>query len=166
MNKCPFCNHEVSSIQINPLDLRICKNCFATFFSAEKTISFRTVLLPLTRKMWLKALETKQAVPPANQTVCCIEHGEPLTDGNLPDYGSKGKVATCCKTLHLTREQTIEILKSSLESYSADLSSKKHHFFFIRILDKWITKLMKNEVPEEDALDLVQYNIHFKNILE
>ena len=42
----------------------------------------------------------------------------------------------------------------------------KHHFFFIRALDAVVNKLFGEKEPDEDPLDLVQYSLHLKPILE
>ena len=43
---------------------------------------------------------------------------------------------------------------------------KKHHFFFIRLLDAVVNKIFGEKEPDEDPLDLVQYSLHLKPILE
>lgn len=166
MSKCPFCNTEVAEIKIRTLDLRICPGCFSTFFPCNQTTSFRGELGDKTRELWLKALKSKTltAMP---ESACCIDHGEPLTRGKLPDYGYEGFVTSCCSMYHLTPELTVRLLEHTLEQpFQAPAKQGKHHFFFIRLLDKLISRGMGEQQAEEDPLDLIQYNLHFKKILE
>ena len=99
---------------------------------------------------------------------CCIDHGEPLVDGNIPDYGMPGKVTTCCKTFHLPPSQMLAILKRTLDSpfQKPASSSTKHHFFFIRAIDALVNKWFGEKMPEVDPLDEIQYNLHLKKIFE
>lgn len=166
MSHCSFCDAEVVEIKIHTLDLRICPKCFSSFFPARQTTAFRGELSDKTRELWLKAMKQKALMAsPASAT--CIDHGEPLVQGKLPDYGYEGLVATCCDMLHLTPELTVRLLEHTLEHpFQAPTKQGKHHFFFIRLLDKLISKGMGEQAPEEDPLDLIQYNLYFKPILE
>ena len=166
MSKCPFCDADVVDIKIHTLDLRLCPKCFSTFFPCTQTTSFRGELSDKTRELWLKALKAKQlqATP---ESAKCIDHGEPLVQGKLPDYGYDGLVTQCCQMFHLTPELTVRLLEHTLEHpFQATAKQGKHHFFFIRLLDKLISKGMGEEQPEVDPLDLIQYNMFFKPILE
>lgn len=166
MSHCPFCDAEVVEIKIHTLALRICPKCFSTFFPGSQTTAFRGEISDKTRELWLKALKQKTLMQaPANAN--CIDHGEPLVQGKLPDYGYDGLVAKCCDMLHLTPELTVRLLEHTLEHpFQAPAKQGKHHFFFIRLLDKLISKGMGEQLPEEDPLDLIQYNMLFKPVLE
>ena len=164
-NICPFCRTEVAKIENLRFDLRICPGCLATFFPTNKTMSFRNDIFTLTRKKWLAVLESRGARENVVAEVRCIDHGELLEDGKLPDYGIPGKVTTCCGMFHLTADMTKEILQRSL--VNADLKKEgKHHFAFIRALDGLINKLTGNVEPEEDPIEAIQYELHFKHVLE
>ncbi len=164
-NICPFCHGTTAEITAHRIDLRICTSCYATFFPTDRTMSFRNDIFTLTRKKWLAALEAKNLPETDVGSVCCIDHGEPLVEGKLPDYGMPGKITTCCGMFHLTSSMTKEILKRSL--VNADIKKEgKHHFAFIRALDKLVSKLTGNEELDEDPIEAIQYDLHFKKILE
>ncbi|MCF0216337.1 MAG: hypothetical protein HUK21_07685 [Fibrobacteraceae bacterium] len=163
---CPFCKAPVACIDIHHLNLRICTKCFSTFFPCDQTMAFRGDLIDKTRELWLLALKAKNVPDPETSGACCIDHGEPLVDGNVPDYGFPGKVTTCCRTFHFTPSQTVHLLEHTLKHPSHSSKKEKHHFFFIRALDRLIVKLTGEAVPEEDTLDLVQYNLNFKKLFE
>lgn len=128
---------------------------------------FRGDLLDKTRELWYNALVAKDVKDPDTANACCIDHGEPLVDGTLPDYGFQGKVTTCCQMFHLTPSLTMKLLKHTLDTAIKPASKEgKHHFFFIRWLDSLVSKLFGEKMPEEDPLDLIQYNHHFKDIFE
>lgn len=165
MSKCPFCDTEVKEIKIHTLDLRICPKCYSTFFPCNQTTSFRGELSDKTRELWLNALKSKTFTA-IRESACCIDHGEPLVQGKLPDYGYDGLVTQCCAMYHLTPELTMKLLAHTLEHpFQAPAKQGKHHFFFIRLLDKLVSRGM-GEQPSEDPLDLIQYNMFFKPILE
>ena len=87
--------------------------------------------------------------------------------GKLPDYGYDGKVTSCCKMFHMPPSMTITLLKRTLEHpFQVPAKEGKHHFFFIRALDAVVNKLFGEKEPDEDPLDLVQYSLHLKPILE
>ena len=130
-------------------------------------MAFRSDLTDKSRELWLKALLAKNVQDPVCENPCCIDHGEPLVQGKLPDYGYDGLVTECCQMFHLTPELTIRLLEHTLEHpFQAPAKQGKHHFFFIRLLDKIISKGMGEAQPEVDPLDLIQYNMFFKPILE
>ena len=97
MSNCPFCKTEVVASKIGHLDLRICPKCFSTFFPCDQTMALRGDIPDRSREMWYNALKAKNAPDPDMAGACCIDHGEPLVDGNIPDDGIPGKVTTCCK---------------------------------------------------------------------
>lgn len=167
MSTCPYCKSEVAEIKFQHLDLRICPKCYSTFFPCDQTMAFRSDLTDKSRELWLKALLAKNVQDPVCENPCCIDHGELLVAGKLPDYGYDGKITTCCKMFHFTPSMTIQLLKRTLE-HPFQQSSKegKHHFFFIRALDALVNKLFGEKESAEDPLDLVQYSLHLKPILE
>lgn len=163
-NTCPFCHSEVKKIEVR-LDLRICPHCLATFFPTDKTMSFRNDIFALTRKKWLAVLNSKDLSNDIPAEVRCIDHNEILVDGKIPDYGIPGHVTTCCGMFHLTASMTKEILERSL--VNANIKKEgKHHFAFIRALDSLINRLTGNVEPEEDPIEAIQYELHFKKVLE
>ena len=167
MSKCPFCASEVTEEKIHHLDLRICPRCFSTFFPCDQTMALRSDLPDKSRELWYKALLAKNLTDPETEGACCIDHGEPLVDGSLPDYGIKGKVSTCCKMFHLTPSLTLQILKRTLDSpFQKQTAAGKHHFFFIRWLDALVSKVFGEKMPEEDPLDELPYNLHLKKFFE
>ena len=130
-------------------------------------MAFRSDLTDKSRELWLKALLAKNVQDPVCDAPCCIDHGEPLVAGKLPDYGYDGKVTTCCKMFHLTPSMMIQLLKRTLEHpFQTPAKEGKHHFFFIRLLDALVNKLFGEKMPDEDPLDLVQYSLQLKPILE
>lgn len=167
---CPFCKSETKRVELSRLDLRICPNCLAAFFPSDKTMSFRREIFDKTRVLWLEALEARKSdwVEPSENS-CCIDHGEKLSDGNLPDYGIPGKVATCCGMFQLPASTLHKILTRMTKAPSDSMllaSQKKHHFAFIVFISKIIDKIFGSEIPEEDPIELVQYGLKFKDILE
>ena len=100
MSTCPYCKSEVAEIKFQHLDLRICPKCYSTFFPCDQTMAFRSDLTDKSRELWLKALLAKNVQDPVCESPCCIDHGEPLVAGKLPDYGYDGKVTNCCKMFH------------------------------------------------------------------
>lgn len=166
MNLCPFCNAEVVEIKLHTLCLRLCPKCFSTFFPSSQTTAFRGEISDKTRELWLKALKQKKLMDlPISAN--CIDHGEALVQGKLPDYGYEGLVANCCDILHLSPELTVRLLEHTLEHpFQVPAKQGKHHFFFIKLLDKLISKGMGEQQPEDDPLDFIQYNLLFKPILE
>lgn len=167
MSNCSFCGTEVVKINLHHLDLRICPKCFSTFFPCDQTMAFRGELIDKSRELWLKALLAKNLQDPVCENPKCIDHGEPLVDGKLPDYGFDGKVTTCCKMYHLTPSLTIQLLKRTLEHpFQVPQKEGKHHFFFIRWFDALVNKLLGEKMPDEDPMDLLQYNLHMKKVLE
>ncbi|MCF0225340.1 MAG: hypothetical protein HUK20_13815 [Fibrobacter sp.] len=167
MSQCPFCNSEVAEIKILHLDLRICPHCFSTFFPCDQTMAFRSDLTDKSRELWLKALLAKNLKDPECKTPCCIDHGEPLVEGKLPDYGFAGKITTCCKMFHLPPSSTIQLLKRTLEHpFNPPSKDQKHHFFFIRWIFAIVDKLFGEKLPDEDPMDLIQYNLKLKKFLE
>jgi hypothetical protein len=87
-NICPFCEFPVVRVDLQGLDLRICPHCLAAFFPSDKTMAFRHEVFDKTREIWLSILESRKAdwveVP---GELKCIDHGERLIEGTLPDYG-------------------------------------------------------------------------------
>ena len=130
-------------------------------------MAFRSDLTDKSRELWLKALLAKNVQDPVCEDPCCIDHGEPLVQGKLPDYGYDGKVTNCCKMFHMPPSMTIQLLKRTLEHpFQQPAKEGKHHFFFIRLLDALVNRLFGEKMPDEDPLDLVQYSLHLKPILE
>ena len=167
MSTCPYCKSEVASVKFPHLNLRICPKCCSTFFPCDQTMAFRSELTDKSRELWLKALLAKNVQDPVCENPCCIDHGESLVDGKLPDYGYDGKVTTCCKMFHMPPSMTVQLLKRTLEHpFQQPAKEGKHHFFFIRALDALVNKIFGEKMPEEDPLDLVQYSLHLKPILE
>ena len=158
MSICPFCKTEVVAAKIGHLTLRVCPNCYSTFFPCDQTMALRGDLPDRSREMWYEALKAKNPVDPDMTGACCIDHGEPLVDGNIPDYGLPGKVTTCCKMFHLPPSQRLTILKRTIDS--------PHHFFFIRAIDSLVNKWFGEKMPEVDPLDEIPYNLHLKKIFE
>lgn len=167
MSNCPFCKTEVANVKIHHLDLRICPKCLSAFFPCDQTMALRGDISDKSRELWYKALLAKNPEDPKMDHVCCIDHGEPLVDGNLPDYGIPGKVTTCCKMFHLPPSLTLQILKRTIDApFQKPTANGKHHFFFIRWLDSLVSKMIGEKVPDEDPLDLIQYNLHLKKFFE
>ena len=130
-------------------------------------MALRNDLPDRSRELWYNALKAKNVADPDMAGVTCIDHGELLADGNIPDYGMPGKVTGCCKMFHLPPSQMLAILKRTLDTpFRNDFGSKKHHFFFIRALDSVVSKLFGEKMPEVDPLDELQYNLHLKKIFE
>ena len=167
MSKCPFCGSEVADVKIRHLDLRICPMCYSTFFPCNQTMALRGDIPDKSRELWYKALLAKNVSDPNTEGACCIDHGEPLVDGKLPDYGIPGKVTTCCEMFHLPPSLMLQILKRTLDSpFQKPTMGGKHHFFFIRWLDSLVSNFVGEKMPDEDPLDELQYNLHLKKFFE
>jgi len=167
MSTCPFCKSEVAQMKIGHLDLRLCPKCFSAFFPSSQTTALRGDLPDKSRELWYNAMVAKNLQDPDMTGACCIDHGEPLMDGKIPDYGYEGKVATCCKTFHLPPSMVEKILKRTIDTpFQKPASQGKHHFFFIRALDALVSKFSGEKLPEEDPLDTIPYNIHLKKFFE
>lgn len=167
MSTCPFCKSEVAQMKIGYLDLRMCPKCFSVFFPCNQTSSLRSSLPDKSRELWYNALLAKNVADPDMTGACCIDHGEPLVDGKIPDYGYEGKATTCCKMFHLPPSMVLRILKRTLDTAAVNSSSNgKHHFFFIRAIDSLVSKLFGEKQPDEDPLDAIPYNIHLKKFFE
>lgn len=165
-NSCPFCGSEVARIGLSRLDLRICPECLATFFPSDRTMTFRRELFRKTRETWLAVLNARKAnFAPKSEAPCCIDCGKPLERGKLPDYALDGWVATCCGMFNLDPQVASEVLARTLAG-SEPQKEGKHHFAFIRLLDKLVTKLTGNELPEDDPIETLQYELHFRDVLE
>jgi len=167
MSNCPFCKTEVANVKIQHLDLRICPKCYSFFFPCDQTMALRSDVPDRSRELWYNALLAKNVQDPNMEGACCIDHGEPLVDGNLPDYGIPGKVTTCCKMFHLPPSTMLQILKRTIDSpFQKPAAKGKNHLFFIRWLDSLVTKLFGEKMPEVDPLDEIQYNLHLKKFFE
>lgn len=164
---CPFCSSEVRNVKFHYLDMRICPKCYSTFFPCDQTMALRTDISDRSREMWYNALKAKNLPDPDMTNARCIDHGEPLVDGKLPDYGIEGKVTTCCKMFHLPPSLMLTILKRTLDApFQKPNASGKHHFLFIRWADALVSRLFGEKMPEVDPLDELQYNLHLKQFFE
>lgn len=166
---CPFCKSETKRVELTRLDLRICPNCLATFFPSDKTMAFRREVFDKTRAMWLKVLEERKADwVDADETTCCIDHGEKLVEGKLPDYGLPGHVATCCGMFQLPAKTMAAILRrtSAPSDKSFIASETRHHFAFIVFLSKIVDKIFGSGDEGDDSFESIQYNLKFRDILE
>ena len=168
MSNCSFCKEKVEEVTLHYLNLRICPKCHSVFVPCYQTMSFRVDLTDKSRELWLEALKRMNVQDPAFDNPCCIDHGEPLEDGNLPDYGFPGKVTRCCKMYHLQPSVFMKLLQHTLDNPFQRPESKKakHHFFFIKWFDALLNKFMGEQQPEEDPLDFVQYNLNLKKFIE
>lgn len=164
---CPFCQSETKKIDLPRLDLRICPHCLASFFPSDKTMAFRQEVQDKTRELWLRVLEARKSdwVEPTEKT-CCIDHGQTLCDGKLPDYGIPGKVATCCNMFQLPASTMNYLLRQMVNAPRAKSSKAKHHFAFIVFLSKIIDKIFDTGDSDDDALEAIQYHLKFKDVLE
>ncbi len=164
---CPFCQSETRRIDLPRLDLRICPHCLATFFPSDKTMAFRREVVEETRSRWLSALERRREdwVEPG-EDVRCIDHGQKLVDGKLPDYGLPGKVATCCEMFQLPASTMHVLLQRMGGAPVEPKSSKKHHFAIIVLFSKIVDKLLGTGDSGDDGLDSLQYHLKFKDVLE
>ena len=170
MSNCPFCKSETKKVELSRLDLRICPHCLGTFFPSDKTMAFRREIYDKTRVLWLQKLEERRAdwIEPTENT-SCIDHGEKLVDGKLPDYGIAGKVATCCNMFQLPASTMATLLRRMVASPSDGLllsKKPKHHFAFIVQLGKIVDKTFGTASPEEDPFESMQYEMKFKDIFE
>ncbi len=154
--------------------LRLCPHCYAAFFPASKTMAFRNEIHDKTREIWLSVLEkNKESRVKVSEDVLCIDHGQKLIDGALPDYGIPGKVSTCCDMFHLPPELLSQILKRTLVSPSANYVKTRRtspSFFLVQ----WMTALMRAfdavfrqefGSKEEDPFESMQYDMKFKDVL-
>lgn len=168
MSNCSFCKAEVAEVNLHHLQLRICPKCHSVFFPCDQTMAFRGDLTDKSRELWLAALKRMNVQDPVCDNPCCIDHGEPLVDGKLPDYGFDGKVTACCRMYHMQPSVFMKLLKHTLDNPFQQNETKeaKHHFFFIKWFDSLVNKMMGEQQPEEDPLDFVQYNLNLKKHIE
>lgn len=173
---CPYCQTQVSELDLHGFSLRICPHCFSTFFPAGKTMAFRHEVQDTTREIWLSVLEkNKESWVKPPEEVLCIDHRQKLIDGNLPDYGIPGKVATCCEMFHLPPELLSQILQRTLISPSVTyVRSRKttKEFALVRIMTNIVKPfaalfdmIFGRKKQEEDPFQYMQYEMKFKDIL-
>jgi len=166
---CPFCKSAVVKVDLSALDLRICPHCLAAFFPSDKTMAFRREVFDKTREIWLSILEARKADwVEYTEGACCIDHHEVLVEGKLPDYGIPGHITTCCGMFHLPASVLAQILRRTVLSPTDGMmisrSAKKHNAIVV-FFDNLLNLVIGQKKPPEDSIDLVQYNIKFKDIL-
>lgn len=69
---------------------------------------------------------------------------------------------------HLHAELLAQILRRTLKNPTDNLlvsTKSKHHFAFIVFLDGLLNKILGQKPATEDPLELVQFNLKFKDIL-
>ena len=168
-NQCAFCHSELVKVDLSEIDLRVCPYCLAAYFPCDKTMAFRRCVFDKTREIWLSVLENRKAdwkEPDGSE--CCIDHGAPLMQGNLPDYGIPGSVTTCCETFHLHAALLAQILRRTVAAPTDGLLTShkaKRHNPLVLFVDKLVGKMFASAPPAEDPLELIQYDLKFKDIL-
>lgn len=165
---CPFCQQATPlQIELSELNLRICPHCHSTFMPSSQYAAVRRNVFVETRKLWLQVLETRTPALTLPPTVVCIDHGEPLQQGEIPDYGFPGVYPTCCDMQHLPPATMIEILKFGLKISESGFESQRSRnqpkglaALLGGILFRWVEK-----ANVEDGLDTMQYNFKFREAL-
>ncbi|OIP49246.1 MAG: hypothetical protein AUK31_05965 [Fibrobacteres bacterium CG2_30_45_31] len=166
---CPFCKSTVVKVDLSAFDLRICPHCLAAFFPSDKTMAFRREVFDKTREIWLSILEARKADwVEYTEGACCIDHNELLIEGKLPDYGIPAHITTCCGMFHLPASVLAQILRRTVLSPTDGMmisrSAKKHNAIVV-FFDSLLNLVMGQKGPSEDSIDLIQYNVKFKDIL-
>jgi hypothetical protein len=168
---CSFCSKsEPVRIDISSLNLRICPNCLAAFLPASQFAALRRDINDSTKGAWVRKLQNinPETVPGPDTPPVCLEHGSPLVDGIIPNYGFNGLVPACCDLQHLPPSLMIKILEIGIEAGIGGLtsfSSRKMNpisEFLGGIIFRFWQKRQKNV---DDGLDRLQYNFKFKDVL-
>ena len=167
MKHCPFCQTGIPQpIELSELDLRICPDCLATFLPSSQFAALRRNVFTETRRHWLHVLKERGSRCPTPESLCCLDHGSPLSQGEIPDYGYPGAYPTCCDVQHLPPSLMIRILEFGLamEQNQHRTQSQRKRNGIARLLGGWLYKLV--EKPNlDDGLDTMQYNFKFRDVL-
>lgn len=168
MKNCPFCAEGVpQQIALSELNLRICPKCLATFLPSTQYAALRRNVFVETRKLWLQVLEQRAGNFEMPAEVRCLDHGQPLALGEIPDYGYAGVVPSCCDIQHLAPATMIEILKFGLklsETGYESLRTKRKPRGLAALLGGILFRFV--EKPSiDDGLDTMQYNFKFRDVL-
>jgi hypothetical protein len=179
---CPFCRAEVKKPAI-PLNLRICPNCLATFLPASLYAALRREVYAPTRQAWKRILEARgipgweakatEAHP--EMPICCLDHGQPLVEGEMPQYGHKILVPTCCDLQHIPPAEMVKVLDFGFEmeakngaSYDFSLKTpyrRRGFFAFLNPLTKLLLKWSDKQPTEDSDLEKLQFIFKFEPIL-
>jgi hypothetical protein len=163
-----------------PLNLRICPNCLATFLPASLYAALRREVYASTRHAWHKVLQTR-GVPEwtakaTEKPVCCLEHGIPLMEGQMPQYGHKMLVPTCCDLQHIPPAVMLQVLDFGFEmeaqnggvgyDFSLKTPYRRRGFFsFLNPLAKLLLKWSDKPPETENDLEMLQFIYKFEPIL-
>jgi hypothetical protein len=158
-----------------PLDLRICPGCLATFLPARLYAALRREVYPATRKKWRAILaerggvfdERARLAGPAK--ICCLDHGESLAEGEMPQYGHKCLVPACCDLQHIPPALMVKVLDFGLEMAEAPQArptGKRGVWAWTNGISRLFLKWFDKQPDEENALEMLQYTFKFQDILE
>lgn len=133
----------------------LCTQCHSTYIAAAKFGSIRQVLSEGARKQWLAILQADTASFQPTAAPLCIEHGQLLTPGKLPEVGLPGLVAPCCTTLHLAPADLAQLLQRSIAPprHSPDDLKNKRKPLTVRIVTGILKIFGGQEKPLDDGLD-------------
>jgi hypothetical protein len=161
---CPFCQKgEPVRIEMKSLDLRICPNCKASFLLAEHVPQIRRVLEHATKVHWARVLSACKGAFEQKESVLCLEHGKPAKKGEVPGFSFECFVPECCGLLHLS-PGAMESILGPLQGNSSKKSSKGNGF--AKFLGSFLFFILEKKHPEEDGIDLLQYDTKFRPVLE
>jgi hypothetical protein len=165
---CSFCNTPVTPVKLGGTEIRICEKCHATFLAANSFGAIRRDVNNEARRTWMNILleDAKSFASP--ESPCCIEHGQALTQGTLPNVAVPGLVPSCCTTLHLPPAMLAQLLQRSLASprvTAKDLKAKQPGFR-ARLIEGVLKLFHAEEKEIDDGLDNVIWETRLRPLLE
>jgi hypothetical protein len=165
---CSFCKSEISAIRAGGCELRICSKCHSTFILARQFGAVRRDLDSVTRRKWADQLiESAKTFCLPQGPIPCIDHGEPLQQGTLPDVSIPGLVAPCCSVLHLPPQVMLELLERSLKASAPSFTSKhKKPSLWQDLAGFFFKRVVKDSAPVDDGLAGAMWDIKLKTVFE
>jgi hypothetical protein len=115
-NTCTFCQTPIVLVRAGESEFRACPKCHATFFPAKHFGAIRGSIDAESRRLWAESLAiSAQSFQMPAGPVNCMDHGQPLQEGTLPDVVVPGLVASCCSMLHLPPQLMHDLLARGLK---------------------------------------------------
>jgi len=181
---CPFCHKEaVVLIQINvsekdewekvhisPMGLKVCTSCQAAFLPARRLPAISRELESYTRREWREMLLKLEPTWKGDEAPVCMEHGQPLVKGKIPDYGFEGWRAECCDGLHLPPVDMVRILNIGIDQNAAVRRSGKYKdrgglFQFLGKPLFWLYSKLSEDATDDDPFEGAQWELKFRKVL-
>jgi len=167
-HSCPFCSTTLHALKIADAAFSICPQCHATFVNAKRFSSLRRDIDEGSRKLWRDLLRedaTRFSAP--GVALRCVEHGEPLVEGELPNVCVPGLVAPCCDLLHLPPGTMADLLDRGLQNHNHSIhSSSRKRRGLLRNISAWFLAKTDKDYELDDGLDGMQWEMKLKPILK